>query len=166
MKHPCIFAAHMSPTINGSMALQRVEHNNAVQIHNGIMFDFYPGLPRIQFVWKTDLSIKHLQIPIWMTQHTFWHLLILTQDSRNKNLIQFRSMRCMYYWTRNGTSILHTLMKVSYFFLPWSHTVLRACFSLFSFLATNICLASSCVNTCKNQRKFHRHVLETDINST
>ena len=34
----------MSPALNGSTMLQRFEHSNAVEICNGIMFDFYPGL--------------------------------------------------------------------------------------------------------------------------
>ena len=37
----------MSPALNGSTALQRFEHSNAVEIRNGIMFDFYPGLPHM-----------------------------------------------------------------------------------------------------------------------
>ena len=35
----------MSPALNGSTALQRFERSNASEIRNGIMFDFYPGLP-------------------------------------------------------------------------------------------------------------------------
>ena len=37
----------MSPTRNGSTVLRHFKHNNAVKTHNGIMFDFYPGLPHI-----------------------------------------------------------------------------------------------------------------------
>ena len=37
----------MSPTLNGSSALQRFERSNTVEISNGIMFDFYPGLPQL-----------------------------------------------------------------------------------------------------------------------
>ena len=39
----------MSPTLNGSSVLQCFEHGNTVKIHNGIMFDFYPGLPHMMF---------------------------------------------------------------------------------------------------------------------
>ena len=47
-RYSCIFAAHMSPTlINGSFVLQRFERGNAVKLRNGIMSDFYPGLPNI-----------------------------------------------------------------------------------------------------------------------
>ena len=35
----------MNPSLNGSSALQHFECGNAFEIHNGIMFDFYPGLP-------------------------------------------------------------------------------------------------------------------------
>ena len=35
----------MSPTLNRSTVLQHFEQGNAIEIHNGIMFDFYPRLP-------------------------------------------------------------------------------------------------------------------------
>ena len=35
----------MSPALNGSFALQHFKHGNAVELRNGIMFNFYPGLP-------------------------------------------------------------------------------------------------------------------------
>ena len=43
----------MSPGLNGSIALQRFERGNAVEIRNRIMFDFYPGLPHM---YVTTLS--------------------------------------------------------------------------------------------------------------
>ena len=42
-----VYTAHMSPALNGSSALQHFERSNAIEIRNGIMFDFYPGLPHI-----------------------------------------------------------------------------------------------------------------------
>ena len=44
-RYSCIFVARMSPALNGSFALQRFECGNTVELRNGIMFDFYPGLP-------------------------------------------------------------------------------------------------------------------------
>ena len=35
----------MSPALNGSSALERFKRGNAIDVRNGIMFDFYPGLP-------------------------------------------------------------------------------------------------------------------------
>ena len=35
----------MRPTLSGSTALKHFEHSNAVETRNGIMFDFYLGLP-------------------------------------------------------------------------------------------------------------------------
>ena len=37
----------MSPTFNRSSTLQCFERGNMVEIRNGMMFDFYPGLPHI-----------------------------------------------------------------------------------------------------------------------
>ena len=37
----------MSSSLNESSTLERFEHSNASEIRNGIMFDFYPGLPHL-----------------------------------------------------------------------------------------------------------------------
>ena len=39
-----VYTARMNPALNGSSALERFERGNAIEICNGIMFDFYPGL--------------------------------------------------------------------------------------------------------------------------
>ena len=51
IKYSCTYAARMSPALNGSLALQRFKHGNAMKIHNGTMFDFYPALPHILPDW-------------------------------------------------------------------------------------------------------------------
>ena len=43
----------MSPTLNGSSALQCFERGNVIEMCNGIMFDFSPGLTHIQFSYST-----------------------------------------------------------------------------------------------------------------
>ena len=48
----------MSPTLNGSSALQRFERGNTVKIHNR-MFDFYPGLPHM---WWSRVEIEHYSV--------------------------------------------------------------------------------------------------------
>ena len=40
----------MSPTLNASTMLKHFECGNAVEMRNGIMFDFYPGLPHIHLL--------------------------------------------------------------------------------------------------------------------
>ena len=42
-----VYTASMSPALNRSSALQHFERSNAIEIRNGIMFDFYPGLPHV-----------------------------------------------------------------------------------------------------------------------
>ena len=37
----------MSPALNGSSGIQRFEHAYAIEIRDGIMFVFYPGLPHM-----------------------------------------------------------------------------------------------------------------------
>ena len=38
-----------SPSLNGSSALEHFKRSNAIEIRNGIMFDFYPGLPHMAY---------------------------------------------------------------------------------------------------------------------
>ena len=37
----------MSPTLNGSSAIQHFEGSDAIEIRDGITFDFYTGLPQL-----------------------------------------------------------------------------------------------------------------------
>ena len=47
-----IHTACMSPALKGSSALECFEGGNVIEIRNGIMFDFYTGLPHIVFnIW-------------------------------------------------------------------------------------------------------------------
>ena len=41
----------MSPALNGSSALQHFKRSNAVEIRNGIMFDFYLGQPHMGLLY-------------------------------------------------------------------------------------------------------------------
>ena len=43
-----VHTACMSPALNGSSALECFKHGKSIEIHNGIMFDFYLGLPHTQ----------------------------------------------------------------------------------------------------------------------
>ena len=40
----------MSPSLNGSSAIRHFEGNDVIEIHGGITFDFYMGLPHMQFL--------------------------------------------------------------------------------------------------------------------
>ena len=50
----------MSFALNRSYALQRFKHSNAIEIHNGIMFDFYPGLPHMYV--RSKLASTYLNV--------------------------------------------------------------------------------------------------------
>ena len=39
----------MNPALNGSSALEHFEHSSAIEIRNGILFNFYPGLPHVYY---------------------------------------------------------------------------------------------------------------------
>ena len=52
----------MSPTVDGSIALQCFERGNTVEIRNGIMFDFYPELHHMYMFMKTLKMVKKVSI--------------------------------------------------------------------------------------------------------
>ena len=45
-----VYTVRMSPALNGSSVLECFERGNAIEIHNGIMFNFYPGLPHMAYI--------------------------------------------------------------------------------------------------------------------
>ena len=49
----------MRPTHNGNTALQYFERGNALEIRNGIMFDFYPGLTQIYPQVKLAIPVDY-----------------------------------------------------------------------------------------------------------
>ena len=46
-KYSRAYPAHMGPALNISSALECFERSDAIEIHNRIMLDFYPGLPHV-----------------------------------------------------------------------------------------------------------------------
>ena len=42
----------MSPALKRNSATQRFEGSNAIEIHDGIIFDFYIGLPPVLFQYR------------------------------------------------------------------------------------------------------------------
>ena len=47
IRYSCFYRARMSPTLSGSSAIRRFEGNGTIEIHDGITFEFYTGLPHI-----------------------------------------------------------------------------------------------------------------------
>ena len=48
----------MSPALNGSSAIRRFEHSDAIEIRDGIIFDFYPGLPHSEVLTQVHVSSR------------------------------------------------------------------------------------------------------------
>ena len=44
-----IYASSLSPALNGSLDIQHFKRSNAIEIRDGITFDFYTGLPHIYY---------------------------------------------------------------------------------------------------------------------
>ena len=67
VKYSWVYSARMSPTHNGS--LQYFECSNAIEIRNGIMFNFYLGLPHIlkiySFIPKSRSGSGTRKASIW-----------------------------------------------------------------------------------------------------
>ena len=56
IRYSYIYEVRMSPALNGSSAIWRFERSNAIEIYDGITFDFYMGLPHID----TPVSELHI----------------------------------------------------------------------------------------------------------
>ena len=64
-----IYTACMGPTPNGSSALQHFERGNAIEIHNRIVFDFYPGLPHMYSISSSPDSAPRSRKGAWHSLH-------------------------------------------------------------------------------------------------
>ena len=53
----------MGPTLNTSSAIQHFERGDVIEIQNGMIFDFYPGLPHMKKFHKT-YSQAVTQLPL------------------------------------------------------------------------------------------------------
>ena len=61
-----IYKAHMSPALNGSSAIRRFEGSDAIEIRNGITFDFYTGLPHIHVVKIQSMLYRTVDLEIFV----------------------------------------------------------------------------------------------------
>ena len=62
----------MSPTLSGSIALQRIKLADVLEICNGIILEFNPGLPHVQFLpgtatMLTDPGAKKQVVLMWLS---------------------------------------------------------------------------------------------------
>ena len=48
----------MFPTLNGSSAIRHFKHSDAIEIHNGITFDFYTVLPHIRVMCGIKIPLQ------------------------------------------------------------------------------------------------------------
>ena len=69
IRYSCICKACMSPAVNRSSAIQRFKHSNAIEIHDGITFDFYTGLSHIYYL----MSEKAIWLDIALLCCIFTH---------------------------------------------------------------------------------------------
>ena len=54
----------MSPTLNVSSVIQHFKHSNAIEIHNGITFDFYMGLAQVSVAIISSMVLHHKVIKL------------------------------------------------------------------------------------------------------
>ena len=47
IRYLCIYEVRVSPALNESSVIWCFKHSDAVEIHDGITFDFYIGLPHL-----------------------------------------------------------------------------------------------------------------------
>ena len=65
-----VYRVRMSPTLNRNSVLQRFERGNAIEVRNGIMFNFYPGLPHLR---ANALQLHCFSMMLWgMRDCYYW----------------------------------------------------------------------------------------------
>ena len=84
----------MSPALNGSSAIQRFEYSNAIELRDGITFDFYMGLSHILTMANVSYNYnladhnrktcKAIENRILVSDCTWYYRLILIRKSERK----------------------------------------------------------------------------------
>ena len=64
IRYSCICEAHMSPTLNGTSAIQRFKHSNAIEIRDGITFDFYTRLPHERVPALFTVTVNNIEVTV------------------------------------------------------------------------------------------------------
>ena len=73
----------MSPTLN-RRAVQRFEGNDAIEIRNGITFDFYTGLPHMcMYVFILFISYNDIYLCQTSIGMDSWHMCAGIEQSTN-----------------------------------------------------------------------------------
>ena len=67
-RYSCVYIARMSSTLSGSLALQRVKLGDALEIRNGIIFDFYSGLPHL-YIYIFIYMVRAYSVYIYILPH-------------------------------------------------------------------------------------------------
>ena len=107
----------MSPALNGSSAIWRFKHSNAIEIHDRITFDFYMGLPHMHEERDCLTSIRN-----YMSLMRFIDLNLDINDirkySRRVNwihspvLFRFESMKGLGHTHKYSISFTHSQAKL------------------------------------------------------
>ena len=59
----------MSPTLDGSFALQHFEHCIMVEMYNGIVLNYYPGLPHMYVLYTCNIEGNTcMQVHVWQSR--------------------------------------------------------------------------------------------------
>ena len=90
--------ARMSPALNGSSAIRCFKHSNAIEIRNGITFDFYTGLPHIYICHTLIAWVRFL----WSRPQTTSHVVLVRRggDRRVKKIVREPK------WSRSSPSVI------------------------------------------------------------
>ena len=82
----------MSPTCNRTTALQRFERSTMIEMRNGVMFDFYLGLPHVYmylYTYNNSLIISlRFKKKMLLLHGLFMSLALFTSDTFHPRFLQ------------------------------------------------------------------------------
>ena len=94
----------MSPALNGSSAIRRFERGDAIEIRDGITFDFYTGLPHVLWVSIVLPQFQHA------TESVCWDMYLFLCN-RSTERLQFQSQRQSALHRQVATKTVHQLKR-------------------------------------------------------
>ena len=67
----------MTPTLNGSSVIWCFKHSDAIEILNGITYDFYTGLPRMSYKQIASIIFIGLVSVVWFIGMVHYSIVFL-----------------------------------------------------------------------------------------
>ena len=89
------YASRLSPALSGSSEKRRFERSDAIGIRDGIIFDFYTGLPHVRVRVRELAWVLH--IPVLVLRVHLMYMSVRVIIRYNYSVVHFQSLKVLFF---------------------------------------------------------------------